>query len=107
MTRSAQIIAFPPPKTPAARAAASEDVPASGVAAPFREWLDPNQLRAIHDDRIDMGEYLRSRAVPDTIHDFRLWHLFAEPGLGGTIGMIVLVLACALIAPMCVIAWLS
>jgi len=92
MTRSAQIIAFPPPKTPAAPcAAALEDVPPSGVAAPFRQWLDPASLRAVADDRPDMGEWLRSRAVP-------------EPSLGGKLLVALIVAACSLY---CIAIWVG
>jgi hypothetical protein len=31
---------------------------------PFREWLDPESLRQVADERFDLGDYLRSRAVP-------------------------------------------
>lgn len=33
--------------------------------APFREWLDREMLRNVTDDRVDMGDWLRDRAVPE------------------------------------------
>jgi hypothetical protein len=33
--------------------------------APFNQQLDPERIRALHDDRIDMWEWLIARATPD------------------------------------------
>ena len=86
MTRSAQIIAFPAAKTPAASASAVQ-CPERSTREPFREWLDPASLRAVADDRPDMGEWLRARAVP-------------EPSLGGKLGIAIMLLVAAALGAM-------
>jgi hypothetical protein len=71
------------------RAAASDDVPDAGVAAPFREWLDPNTLPAIIDDRPDCAELLRANAVPDEpVSD---WWIVAAGALAGLLWAVVFV----------------
>jgi hypothetical protein len=53
----------PAPPPSAVPAVPFADVPEAAAPRAFVEWLDPANLK-IADERFDLGDYLRSRAVP-------------------------------------------
>lgn len=88
----ADILIFPAARSLGdGRAAALADVPEAGVAAPFREWLDPAMLERVVDDRPDCAELLRVNAVPDEpVSD---WWIVAAGALAGLLWAVVFVAA--------------